>query len=92
MLKKNGDINWVETLAQIASEKGNQFLAEYIRGFEPIPHPSTVIHYTTPEATQTISTMTPANTVDYSGLSDNFAKPSNVHITRMPEATCDGCQ
>lgn len=29
--------------------------------------------------------------IDYSGLSDNFAKPK-YNITKMPEATCDGCQ
>lgn len=70
MLTEEGKINWVETLAQIASDKGNTFLADHIRGFKPMP----------------IVTAQP----DYSGLSDHFAKPFN--ITKMPEATCDGCQ
>lgn len=69
MLTEKGDINWVETLAQIASDKGNQYLADYIRGFKPAPAPVVTV----PQP-------------DYSRLSSNFV------ITKMPEATCDGCQ
>lgn len=70
MLTEKGEINWVETLAQLAADKGNQYLAEYIRAFKPIPAP----------------VVTAQTSVDYTRLSSSF------NITKMPEASCDGCE
>lgn len=81
---KDGKINWVETLAQIADDKECSALGAYIRKFEEQPLPPPV--YEVPKV-DTSAKMP----VDYSGLSSNFAKPV-YNITVMPEATCDGCQ
>lgn len=78
----NGEINWQETLAQIAEEKGCTDLGRYIRIYAQ-PEPEKVT--TAPQVDFPMP-------IDYSRLSDNFAKPSNINITKMPEATCDGCQ
>lgn len=78
MLKENGDINWQETLAQIADDKGWSALGAHIRTFNPDVYPPAVFHYTTPEAAQEI-VATPI-------------EQKTFNITVMPEATCDGCQ
>ena len=97
MLTEKGDINWVETLASIAEDKGQKDLGEYIRKFdgvalysashgegfaERMEQPFTVV------STESVEPIP----VDYSKLSDHFSKPSTLNITRMPEATCGGCQ
>lgn len=92
MLTETKDINWVETLAQIAEDKGWAALGAHIRTFNPDVFPPAVFHYTSPEVVEEIAAMVPIP-VDYSGLSDHFSKPTKVfNITKMPEATCDGCQ
>jgi hypothetical protein len=104
MLKEG--INWVETLAQIAEDKHLSALGAYIRKFDTmtVEYPS-VYHYTPTEQVEEIASMVPVPAeyevpkvdtsvgmpVDYSNLSSNFAKPK-YNITKLPEATCDGCQ
>lgn len=89
MLTEKGDINWVETLAQIAEDKGNQSLGQHIRGFNAPT--MTITNKVIPEMVAPSATVTPSNTVDYSGLSNHFAKSGNYNITVMPEQHCDGC-
>lgn len=74
----NGVINWKETLASIAKDKGQDSLSTYILGFVEDLKPVYEI----------LSTDAPVEIQhDYSGLNKKM-----FNITVMPEATCDGCQ
>lgn len=74
----NGVINWKETLASIAKDKGQESLAKHILGFvENLKPVYEILSTDAPVATPT----------DYSGMNKKM-----FNITVMPEATCDGCQ
>ena len=73
----NGIINWKETLAVIAEDKGNKPLAKHIRSFVEELHPVYEI----------LSSEELHVHPDYTNVNKK-----TFNITVMPEATCDGCQ